>query len=215
LLINELLPAVAAAGLADAVDAYCENIAFSVAQVRRLFEAASELGLPVKLHADQLSDCGGAELAAEFAALSADHLEYTSAAGVQALAKSGTVATLLPGAFLTLRETQLPPMAALRDAGVPIALATDCNPGTAPICSLQSMMNLATSLFRMTPEESLAGVTRNAAAALGLEDRGILDIGKRADLAVWDIEHPAELSYWLGLNPLQELYIEGRSLGAI
>lgn len=215
LLINELLPAVAAAGLADAVDAYCETIAFSVAQVRRLFEAASELGLPVKLHADQLSDCGGAELAAEFAALSADHLEYTSAAGVQALAQAGTVATLLPGAFLTLRETQPPPMAALREAGVPIALATDCNPGTAPICSLQSMMNLATSLFRMTPEETLAGVTRNAAAALGLQDRGILDIGKRADLAIWDIEHPAELSYWLGLNPLQELYIEGRAQGAI
>lgn len=215
LLINELLPAVAAAGLADAVDAYCETIAFSVAQVRRLFEAASELGLPVKLHADQLSDCGGAELAAEFAALSADHLEYTSATGVQALAQAGTVATLLPGAFLTLRETQPPPMAALREAGVPIALATDCNPGTAPICSLQSMMNLATSLFRMTPEETLAGVTRNAAAALGLQDRGILDIGKRADLAIWDIEHPAELSYWLGLNPLQELYIEGRAQGAI
>ncbi len=214
LLINEILPAVAAAGAADAVDAYCENIAFSVSEVRRLFTAARDLGLPVKLHADQLSNYGGAELAAEFSALSADHLEYTSVAGVMAMAQAGTVATLLPGAFLTLRETQQPPLAALRDAGVPIAIATDCNPGTAPVCSLQSMMNLATSLFRMTPEETLAGVTRNAAKALGLEDRGVLDIGKRADLAVWDIEHPAELSYWLGLNPLQHLYIDGDALGS-
>ncbi|HSD70532.1 MAG TPA: imidazolonepropionase, partial [Woeseiaceae bacterium] len=207
---KEMLPAVAASKLADAVDAYCENIAFSPAQVRRVFETARSLGLTVKLHADQLSDGGGAELAASFSALSADHLEYTSSDGVKALAKAGTVAVLLPGAFLTLRETQLPPLQSLREHGVAIAIATDCNPGTSPVCSLLSTMSLATSLFRLTPEECLAGVTRNAAQALGLStDRGTLEPGKRADIAIWDIDHPQELSYWIGLNRLSQLLING------
>ena len=210
LVCSEMLPAVAANRLADAVDAYCENIAFSAAQTRRVFETARSLGLPVKLHADQLSDGGGAKLAASFAALSADHLEYTSSAGVQALAKAGTVAVLLPGAYLTLRETHLPPLQSLREHGVAIAIATDCNPGTSPVCSLLSTMSLATSLFRLTPEECLAGVTRNAAQALGLsDDRGTLETGKRADIAIWDISHPQELSYWLGLNQLSGLLVGG------
>lgn len=209
MLLGDMLPRVAEAGLANAVDAYCESIAFSPEEVARVFELARKLNLPVKLHADQLSDCGAAELAARFEALSADHLEYTSAAGVRALAASGTVAVLLPGAFLNLRETRLPPIEALRASGVPLAVATDCNPGTSPVCSLQAAMHLATSLFRLTPEETLAGTTRNAARALGLGDRGILEIGKRADLAIWDIEHPAELCYWLGLNPLHRLLVAG------
>lgn len=209
MLLGDMLPRVAEAGLANAVDAYCESIAFSPEEVARVFELARKLNLPVKLHADQLSDCGAAELAARFEALSADHLEYTSAAGVRALAASGTVAVLLPGAFLNLRETRLPPIEALRASGVPLAVATDCNPGTSPVCSLQAAMHLATSLFRLTPEETLAGTTRNAARALGLGDRGILEIGKRADLAIWDIEHPAELCYWLGLNPLHTLLVAG------
>lgn len=209
MLLGDMLPRVAEAGLANAVDAYCESIAFSPEEVARVFELARKLNLPVKLHADQLSDSGAAELAARFEALSADHLEYTSAAGVRALAASGTVAVLLPGAFLNLRETRLPPIEALRASGVPLAVATDCNPGTSPVCSLQAAMHLATSLFRLTPEETLAGTTRNAARALGLGDRGILEIGKRADLAIWDIEHPAELCYWLGLNPLHTLLVAG------
>lgn len=209
MLLGDMLPRVAEAGLANAVDAYCESIAFSPEEVARVFELARKLNLPVKLHADQLSDCGAAELAARFEALSADHLEYTSAAGVRALAASGTVAVLLPGAFLNLRETRLPPIEALRASAVPLAVATDCNPGTSPVCSLQAAMHLATSLFRLTPEETLAGTTRNAARALGLGDRGILEIGKRADLAIWDIEHPAELCYWLGLNPLHRLLVAG------
>lgn len=210
LVCEEMLPAVAASGLADAVDAYCENIAFSAAQISRVFETARSLGLPVKLHADQLSDGGGAQLAASFGALSADHLEYTSSAGVKALAKAGTVAVLLPGAYLTLRETRLPPLQGLREHGVAIAIATDCNPGTSPVCSLLSTMNLATSLFRLTPEECLAGVTRNAAQALGLSaDRGTLEPGKRADIAIWDIDHPQELSYWLGLNQISDLLVNG------
>ncbi|MEM9531578.1 MAG: imidazolonepropionase, partial [Pseudomonadota bacterium] len=181
LICDELLPEVAAAGLADAVDAYCESIAFSVAQLRRLFTRCLELNLPVKLHADQLSAGGGAELAAEFAALSADHLEYTSATGVAALARSGSAAVLLPGAYLTLGETQAPPVGALREAGVPMAVATDCNPGTSPICSLHLAMLLAARLFGLTPEECLAGTTRQAARALGLSDRGSLAVGQRAD----------------------------------
>lgn len=210
-LCDDVLPAIHERGLADAVDAYCESIAFSAAEIGTLFERAESLGLPVKLHADQLSDCGGAELAARFHALSADHLEYTSERGVRALAESGTVAVLLPGAFLTLREEQLPPVDALRAHGVPLAVATDCNPGTSPLCSLRTAMNLASTQFRLTPEECLAGVTREAARALGLAgDRGTLEIGKRADIAAWDIEHPCELSYWLGLNPLSDLYIGGR-----
>lgn len=212
LICNELLPEVAEHKLADAVDAYCESIAFSAPQVAKLFRKARELDLPVKLHADQLSDCGGAELAAHFDALSADHLEYTSKAGVKALASSGTVAVLLPGAFLTLGETQLPPIAALRSSGVPIAIASDCNPGTSPICSQRNAMILASRLFRLTPEECLAGVTREAARALGLErDRGTLEVGKRADLAVWDIGHPRELAYWIGTPQLAELHIGGHT----
>jgi len=212
LVCEEMLPAVSERQLADAVDAYCEPIAFSSAQVRRVFEKAASLGIPVKLHADQLSDSGGAELAAAFNALSADHLEYTHFNGVSALAGSGTVAVLLPGAFLTLGETKTPPVNQLRDENVPIAIATDCNPGTSPVCSLRTTMTLATSLFKLTPEECLAGVTRNAARALGLDDRGTLETGKRADIAVWDIGHPQELSYWIGTNELAELYVSGKRL---
>ena len=208
---DELLPEVVSGRLADAVDAYCETIAFSPAQVTRVFERAAELGLPVKLHADQLSDSGGAALAAAHNALSADHLEYTSAEGVAAMAASGVAAVLLPGAFLTLGETQLPPIDALRDAGVPIAIGSDCNPGTSPICSLRIAMMLAARQFRLTPEECLAGVTRQAAKALGLQDRGTLDVGKRADLAIWDVGHPRELAYWFGTPQLAELIIDGHT----
>jgi imidazolonepropionase len=210
LVCNEMLPAAHAAGLADAVDAFCETIAFSTDEVARVFETAKSLGIPVKLHADQLSNGGGAALAASFGALSADHLEYTSADGIEAMAAAGTAAVLLPGAYLTLGETRLPPIAAMRDAGIRIALATDCNPGTSPICSLQASMALARSIFRLTPEECLAGVTRNAAHALGLaDDRGTLEAGKRADIAIWDIAHPRELSYWTGLPQLSSLLIGG------
>ena len=209
LVVDEMLPAVATGGLADAVDAYCESIAFSADQVARVFEKAADVGLPVKLHADQLSDGGGAELAASFGALSADHLEYTHFNGVKALADAGTVAVLLPGAFLTLGETTRPPVNPLRDEGVPIAIASDCNPGTSPVCSIRTTMTLATTLFGLTPEECLAGVTRNAARALGLRDRGTLETGRRADIAVWDIGHPQELSYWIGMNELAELLVAG------
>ena len=208
---DELLPEVASRRLADAVDAYCESIAFSPAQITRVFERAAELGLPVKLHADQLSDGGGAALAAAHNALSADHLEYTSAEGVAALAASGVAAVLLPGAFLTLGETQLPPIEALRDASVPIAIGSDCNPGTSPICSLRIAMMLAARQFRLTPEECLAGVTRHAAKALGLQDRGTLEAGKRADIAAWDVEHPRELAYWIGTPQLAELFVGGQT----
>ena len=211
---DELLPYVAEHGLADAVDGYCESIGFNRPQITKLFRKASELGLPVKLHADQLSDSGGAELAAHFGAQSADHLEYTSAAGVQALANSGSVAVLLPGAFLTLGETQLPPIEELRERDVPIAVASDCNPGTSPICSLRTAMMLACRLFRLTPEECLAGATRNAARALGLDDRGTIEVGKRADLAIWDIGHPRELGYWTGTPQLKDLYIGGHTAGS-
>jgi imidazolonepropionase len=208
---DELLPEVVSRHLADAVDAYCESIAFSPSQVARVFERAAGLGLPVKLHADQLSDTGGAALAAAHNALSADHLEYTSAEGVAALAVSDVAAVLLPGAFLTLGETQLPPIRALRDAGVAIAIGSDCNPGTSPICSLRIAMMLAARQFRLTPEECLAGVTRQAAQALGLEDRGTLEVGRRADLAVWDVGHPRELAYWIGTPQLAELFIGGHT----
>jgi imidazolonepropionase len=215
LVCNEMLPAVHEAQLADAVDAFCENIAFSADEVARVFEAAKSRDIPVKLHADQLSDGGGAALAAAFGALSADHLEYTSVQGVQSMADVGTTAVLLPGAFLTLGETKLPPVDAMRDMQVRIAIATDCNPGTSPICSLRAAMNLSRALFQLTPEECLAGVTRNAAHALGLEsDRGTLQTGKRADIAVWEIGHPRELSYWMGLNELSELLVAGQSLFA-
>lgn len=212
LICEQLLPDIAERKLADAVDAYCESIAFSAPQIAKLFAAAGKLGLPIKLHADQLSDGGGAELAAHFGALSADHLEYTSAAGVKALADAESVAVLLPGAFLTLGETQLPPIAALRTSDVPMAIATDCNPGTSPICSLRTAMMLACRLFRLTPEEVLAGATRHAAHALGLgADRGTLEVGKRADIAIWNISHPRELAYWTGTPQLAELLIGGHT----
>ncbi len=210
-LIGTVLPQIVSFGLADAVDAFLETIGFSHAQVDRLFAAATRMGLPVKLHADQLSDGRGAALAARYQALSADHLEYTSAEGVAAMAKSGTVAVLLPGAFYTLRETKLPPIEALRQAGVKMAVATDSNPGTSPTTSLLLMLNMAATLFRLTPAEALAGVTRNAAAALGLgSSHGTLEAGKRADFCVWDIETPAELTYSLGGNPLYQRVWSGQ-----
>jgi imidazolonepropionase len=195
LVCGELIPQAARAGLADAVDAFCEGIGFSPEQTRRVFEAARAHGLRVKLHADQLSNLGGAALAAEFGALSADHLEHTDEAGVAALARAGTVAVLLPGAFYFLRETRLPPLEALRRHGVPMAVATDCNPGTSPLASLLTAMNMACTLFRLTPEEALAGATVRAAKALGLEDRGVLEAGKRADYVVWNASDPAELAW--------------------
>jgi imidazolonepropionase len=213
LICEELIPAVAEQRLADAVDAYCETFAFNPGQIGRVFDSARSSGLAVRLHADQLSDSGGAALAARFDALSADHLEYASPAGVAAMASAGTTAVLLPGAFLTLNETQHPPIGELRAQGVPIAIATDCNPGTSPLCSVREAMALASRLFRLTPEECLAGATREAALALGLDaDRGTLEIGKRADVAIWDIGHPRELSYWLGTRPLSGLLISGRDV---
>lgn len=203
MLCDVMLPQVAAHGLADAVDAFCEGIGFTVAQTQRLFDAAAHHGLPIKLHAEQLSNLHGAQMAAEHGALSADHLEYLDDAGVAAMARAGTVATLLPGAFYFVRETRLPPVEALRRAGVPIALATDCNPGTSPLTSLLLTMNMGATLFRLTVAECLAGVTRNAARALGLAGQiGTLEVGKQCDLAIWDIEHPAELVYRMGFNPL-------------
>jgi imidazolonepropionase len=195
------LPVLHAEGLIDAVDAFCERIGFTTAQTRRVFAAARALGLPVKLHAEQLSDQGGAQLAAEFGALSCDHLEYLSEAGVQAMADAGTVAVLLPGAYYFLRETQLPPVAALRAAGVPIAIATDHNPGSSPTLSPLLMLNMACTLFRLTPEEAVRGMTANAARALGLHDRGTLVAGQRADFAVWPHEHPNALAYAFGQHP--------------
>ncbi|MDY0917275.1 imidazolonepropionase [Pseudomonas viridiflava] len=196
---NEMLPALAAEGLVDAVDAFCEYLAFSPAQVEQVFITAGQLGLPVKLHAEQLSSLGGSSLAARYKALSADHLEFMTEDDVIAMAASGTVAVLLPGAYYFLRETQLPPMDALRKHGVPIAISTDMNPGTSPGLSLRLMLNMACTLFRMTPEEALAGVTLNAAKALGMGDtHGSLEVGKTADFVAWDIERPADLAYWLG-----------------
>jgi imidazolonepropionase len=198
-----MMPAVAAEGLADAVDAFCEGIGFTPDQTRRVFQAATDRGLPVKLHAEQLSNLHGAEMAANFGALSADHLEHLDDAGIAAMAENGTVATLLPGAYYFVRETKVPPVAALRAAGVPIALATDCNPGTSPLTSLLLVMNMGATLFRLTVDECIAGVTREAARALGLlDDVGTLQAGKRCDLAIWDIERPAELVYRIGFNPL-------------
>ncbi|MDE2357489.1 MAG: imidazolonepropionase [Alphaproteobacteria bacterium] len=203
LICRQILPAAATEGLADAVDAFCETIGFTPAQVERVFEAARAHGLRVKLHAEQLSNQHGAALAARFGALSADHLEHLDAEGIAALAAAGTTATLLPGAFYATRETRRPPIEALRAAGVPLALATDCNPGTSPLTSPLLVMNLAATLFRMTVEECLAGVTREAARALGLIGAlGTLETGKVCDLAIWDIERPAELVYRMGFNPL-------------
>ena len=197
-------------GLVDAVDGFCEGIGFSRDQVRVLFDAARALGLPVKLHADQLSDLDGAALVAEFGGLSADHLEYSSAASVQAMAGSGAVAVLLPGAFHVLGETRLPPVQALRNAGVPMAVSTDLNPGTSPLQSLRLAMSLACTHFKLSPAEALRGATTHAAKALGFDDRGLLRMGLRADLAVWDVGHPSELSYWLGASPLRALVVGGQ-----
>jgi imidazolonepropionase len=209
---NEWLPAIASAGLADAVDAFCEGIAFSPDEVRRCFETARKLGLPVKLHADQLSDLGGAALAAAFDGLSADHLECTDEAGVAAMARAGTVAVLLPGSYYALRETRLPPVMAFRERGVPMAIATDLNPGTSPLRSLRLAMNMACTLFRFTPEEALCGVTVNAARALGLRDRGTLADGQRADVVVWNAHRPAELAYWIGGALASRVFAGGREL---
>ncbi|HOM13227.1 MAG TPA: imidazolonepropionase [Rubrivivax sp.] len=208
------LPELHAQGLVDAVDAFCEGIGFTPAQTRRVFDAAKALGLPVKLHAEQLSDQGGAALAASCGALSCDHLEWLSSDGIAAMAAAGTVAVLLPGAYYFLRETKLPPVQALRDAGVPIALASDHNPGTAPGLSLLLMLSMGCTLFRLTPEEALRGVTVNAARALGLGDRGRLAPGQRADFAVWDLQHPNELAYWFGHNPCRRRIVGGAQANA-
>ena len=205
---EDVLPLVHEEKLADTVDGFCENIAFSTKQIYRVFDKATALGLPVKLHAEQLSNLGGAALAANYGALSADHLEYLDEAGVQAMAKSGTVAVVLPGAFYTLRETQFPPLNSLRKAGVPLAIATDCNPGSSPLTSILLCMNMACTLFRMTPEEALSGVTRVAAQALGIgHEVGTIEIGKKAEFAVWNVDQPAELAYRMGYNPLAEILI--------
>ncbi len=206
------LPQLAQEGLVDAVDAFCERIAFSPAQTRRVFEAAHALGLPVKLHAEQLSDQGGAALAAEFGALSCDHLEHLEDEGVRAMAQAGSVAVLLPGAYYFLRETKLPPIGALRQHGVPMALATDHNPGSSPVLSLLLMLNMACTLFRFTPEEALRAVTVHGARALGLADRGSLAAGQRADFAVWALDHPSELCYWIGRNACQRVVVAGRTV---
>jgi imidazolonepropionase len=209
LVCDEMLPALAADGLVDAVEAFCEGIGFSREETRRLFEHARQLGLPVKLHAEQLSDLNGAALVAEFGGLSADHLEHLSESGIEAMAAAGTVAVLLPGAFYALRETTLPPVARLRERGVAMAIATDCNPGTSPLLSLRMAAGMACTLFRLTPEEALRGVTVHAAGALGLADRGALAPGQRADLVVWSARHPAELCYWIAGSLARKVYVAG------
>ena len=212
LVCDEMLPAIAAEGLADAIDAFCEGIGFTPDQTERVFEAAVAHGLPVKLHAEQLSNQHGAALAARYGALSADHLEYLDDAGVAAMAAAGTVATLLPGAYYFVRETKLPPVDALRAAGVPIALATDSNPGTSPLSSLLLAMNMGATLFRLTVDECIAGVTRGAARALGMLDCiGTIEAGKACDLAIWDIERPAELVYRMGFHPLHQRIFGGQT----
>ncbi len=208
---DEMLPAIAREGLADAVDAFCEGIGFTPAQTGRIFAAAARAGLPVKLHAEQLSNQQGAALAARHGALSADHLEHLDGEGIAAMAKAGTVATLLPGAYYFMRETKLPPVDALRAAGVPIALGTDCNPGTSPLTSILLVMNMGATLFGLTVDECLTGVTRNAARALGQAGViGTIEAGKRCDLAIWNVEDPAELVYRMGLNPLHARIWSGR-----
>ncbi|MCY4059128.1 MAG: imidazolonepropionase, partial [Gammaproteobacteria bacterium] len=209
LMIDEVLPAVANEGLADAVDAYCEGIAFTTDEVRSVFESAQARGLPLRLHAEQLSNCQGAAMAAGMGALSCDHLEYLDEAGVEAMAAAGTVAVLVPGAWYYLRETQEPPVDALRSANVPIAVSTDHNPGTSPVLSILAAMNMGCVLFGLSPEEALRGATANAARALGFDDRGVIEPGKLADLAVWDVQSPAELSYALGHNPCRRVFKAG------
>ena len=212
LVCNEMLPAVAEAGLADAVDGFCENIAFSAAQMRRVFEAAQAHDLPVKLHAEQLSDQGGTSLVAEFGGLSADHLEYANEAAIKAMAEAGTVAVLLPGAFYALREKQLPPIELLRRHRVPMAVASDLNPGTSPLLSLRLAMSMACTLFRLTPTEALQGATIHGAHALGLHDRGVLAAGKRADLVLWGVQGPAELTYWIGGGLVRTVISSGQAI---
>ncbi len=204
-----MLPAACAEGLVDAVDVFCEHIAFTPAQTRRVFDTARALGFPVKIHAEQLSLQGATALAASYNALSADHLEYLDAAGVAAMAAAGTVAVLLPGAYYALRDTQPPPITLLRQHGVPMAVASDCNPGTSPMASVLLAMNMACVLFGLTPDEALAGVTTHAARALGLSDYGLF-VGARADLALWDIMAPEELSYRIGFNPLWARVFDGQ-----
>jgi imidazolonepropionase len=211
LIIEQIIPRAAAEHLADAVDGYCEGIAFSPAELRRVYACARSHGLPVKVHADQLSDSGGAALAAEFQALSADHLEWSSREGIGAMARAGTVAVLLPGAFFNLRERRVPPIQALREAGVRMAIATDCNPGTSPLLSLLTAMNMAAVQFGLTVQEAIAGVTREAAHALGRQSQvGTLAAGKQADLAIWNVERAAELIYWVGRNPLHQRLWHGQ-----
>ena len=212
-LCQDILPVLVSENLVDAVDVFCENIGFSLEQTERMFQAAQQFNLPVKLHAEQLSDQHGAALAARYQALSADHLEYLSNESIAAMAKNGTVAVLLPGAFYYLRETKLPPIDLLRQANIPIALASDCNPGTSPILSLLTIMNMACTLFRLTPAEALHGFTRNAAQALGLQAQcGTLALGKRADIVLWDIENPAELAYMIGHKPCKKVIYDGKFL---
>lgn len=207
---DDILPAAVAEGLVDAVDVFCEHVGFSRAQTERVFRAATSFNLPVKLHAEQLSDQDGAALVAEYEGLSADHLEYLSDRGIQAMAKAGTVAVLLPGAFYFLRETKLPPIDALRKAGVPMAVATDANPGTSPLVHLPLMMHMACTLFRLTPEEAWLGVTANAAQALGVQDVGRIAVGQRADLALWQLNAPEDICYEFGGNPLRQRWFNGQ-----
>ncbi len=214
LVCEEILPALAAEKLVDAVDAFCEAIGFSHAETRRLFERAKALGLPVKLHAEQLSDMDGAALVAEYGGLSADHLEHLSESGIRAMAAAGTIAVLLPGAFYALRETKLPPIELLRKHSVPMAIATDCNPGTSPLLSLRLAAGMGCTLFRLTPEEALRGITVNAARALGLADRGTLAVGQRADLVVWNARQPAELCYWIGGDLVRQVWLAGEPWSA-
>jgi len=209
LVCDDILPTLAAEKLVDAVDAFCESIGFSHAETRRLFDCAKALGLPVKLHAEQLSDLDGAALVAEYGGLSADHLEHLSESGIQAMAAAGTVAVLLPGAFYALRETKMPPIEGLRQHAVAMAIATDCNPGTSPLLSLRMAAGMACTLFRLTPEEALRGVTVNAARALGLHDRGTLAVGQRADLVVWNVSGEAELCYWIGGQLVRQVWLGG------
>jgi imidazolonepropionase len=211
LICDDMLPKVAAEKLADAVDVFCEKIAFDLAQTERIFKTASHYHLPVKCHAEQFSDSGSAALAAHYHALSADHLEHVSLAGIKALAQAGTVAVLLPGAFYFLRETKMPPIDLLREHHIPIAIASDCNPGTSPVLSLLFVLNMACTLLRLTPEEALLGVTRHAAKALGMEStHGTLAVGKAADLTIWNVTHPAELAYYVGNDPLYQRVKNGR-----